>query len=475
MTTRRPFLLAALIAAPMLLMQLGVRGLNEPDEGRCAGIASEMFSAGDWLVPRLYDHAHFNKPPLLYWLVGLCYRVGGVNEWTARAVAGLSALGTVLLTASLGARLLGLEKTLPSALLLLTFPLFFAMSQIIDYNMLLTLWVTLALWSAMAWLQDGRAWQRFLFYLAIALSFLTKGPVGLAIVALALGGYRLGLPKGMPWRPIWSWPLAAMCVALSVSWYVAVARQYPELWAFFLRGELYNRVFTTEHERSEPLLYYAAMLPLGILPWILPALRSLVSSVRCWKTDPASRLLASWIILPLVMFTISKSKMPTYVLPLLPALALLGARSVRLSNRALLATALAILAVAQGALAAIAWRETEIGSQSTVRHLASVLRREARPDDRIALVERSSRGLSFYLRRPVSVPLYKFKLQVRADAERVRDKDFDDPAVVFRWFDSTQRVFIVCSPRVAEERRRDAKRVPHELYRDSNRVLISNQ
>ncbi len=434
-------------------------------------LAYEMFAHHDWLVPRLYDHAHFNKPPLLYWIMVLFFKLGGVNEWMARLPSGLSALGALVLTFDLARRLLGPEKAAPAALILLTSPLFFAMSQIIDYNMFLTFWVTLGVWAVVAWTQDGKSWQRWFFYFALALAFLTKGPVGPAVVVLALAGFRY---RGGPWRPLWHPTAFLVCVALALSWFVAVALRYPELWDYFLRGELFDRFFTGAHHRQKPFFYYLLVIPAGILPWLWWVARFFRASAR--NVDPSTaRLLSAWLILPLIMFTACKSKMPTYVLPLLPALALMAAAQLSVRPRVFVTYAASLLLLYQIALGVVFHCEQQLHSKTSTRSLAHAILREARAGDRIALAGRHPSGLSFYLHRPVSVPLYKFEIQIASDRERVKDKDFDNVRMPFDWFDSTQRTFLVCSEKTAAERQRDAKQKVRTVCYDGERVLICNQ
>src|SRR5262245_54094140 len=127
-------LLVLLVLA--LFWRLGSCGLTEPDEGRTAGIGLEFYESGTWLVPRLYDLAQFNKPPLVYWACAVAYKIFGVNEWAARLPAALAALGTLLLTRAIARRLYGDREALATALVLLTAPLFFVMARIIDPNMM---------------------------------------------------------------------------------------------------------------------------------------------------------------------------------------------------------------------------------------------------------------------------------------------------------------------------------------------------
>jgi 4-amino-4-deoxy-L-arabinose transferase-like glycosyltransferase len=516
--------------------QLGSRGLNEPDEGRAAGIAREMQDQGSWVMPRLYDHAHLNKPPLLYWMLRVAYGAGGRNEWMARLPSALSALGILALTAALARRMIGPQAGLPAATLLLTAPLFFVLARLIDYNMLLTFCTTLAFWAFWAWLQDGRPHQRALFYAGLTLAFLAKGPVGPALVLAACAVYRWRPHPALPWRPIWHAPLGLAAVALSLGWYVSLAGRHPELWRFFVGDELVNRVFTTEHRRGGSFFFYFLMTPAAVLPWVVLLALALKNAPRAWRFNPGLRLVWSACALGFLLFTLARSKMPTYILPLLPLLAIAtgaelqrrmeeGAWRVQLRTALLIGVAVchavvtlaarehgwasypsgsplvALLLVAFLFLALLrespGWslavtaagllgafllthrvlvaHETQLGPHTTIRACAEALKQAWRPGDRVALLTRFPRGLAFYFPGPVSVPLEKFPLQLEGDRARVAAKDFADPLEIFRAFDATGRVFMVGSEELLAERRRDARRPVHVLYRDDRYVLISNE
>lgn len=536
MTSRRLSVLlfwACVLAA--LFWQLGTRGLNEPDEGRAAGIAREMHASGDFRIPRLFDHAHLNKPPLLYWTICAAYAAGGVNEWTARLPSALAALGTLLLTASLGRRIPGSDGGTLAAAILLTSPLFFVMARLIDYNMLLTFWVTLAAWSAWSWIEGGRLHHRLIFHAALLLAFLTKGPVGPALIVAGLLIYRIRRARGWPWRSLFTPGLTAATVGLSLLWHLTLAIEHPELWRFFIGDELLGRVASDAHDRSEPLLFYVFMIPLAVLPWVIELAGSLRRMRETVRARPLLGLAWCLILFAFVLFTLSRSKLPAYILPLLPLLSLAFAahlleRGEAARRRALwlatgigallpvalvaimahrhgwpsssivaplmagllgaglggwwlarpaapraLALLVAILPAHLVAHAAFARNEHRAGAHGTFRACAAVLGRHWQPGDRVALLTRYPRGAAFYFTHPLSVWLNRFPLQLRSDAPRVAHKDFADPAEIFRAFDSTGRVFIVGTETLLAERLRDARRPVHVLHRDDRHVLMSNE
>jgi 4-amino-4-deoxy-L-arabinose transferase-like glycosyltransferase len=534
--SRRYVFFLVLLASLGLLGGLGAMGLTEPDEARYASVAREMLDSGDWLVPRLYGHAHLSKPPLTYWLAAASLRLFGFHEWAARLPAALAGLGSVLLTFALGIRLWGRAEGLASALILLTSPLFFAMGRILDPNMLLTLFTTMALWSATAFRQEGRAFHKAAFYMALALSFLAKGPVGAMIVLLALCGPIL-LRRAPPSAGrLWSWPAAVLCAACSIAWFALLAMRHPEAMNVFVHRELVARLFTEQNDRAEPWWFYLPVLPVAVLPWLPTILPAVVRAVRAARADGASALVASWVLPPLVVLSLSGSKLVTYILPLLPALALAGGRALAeglparlrvtqvLWGAAIAAAVLPAVCVlgvsaqgwtatlgpvdtpwllpGAGALALILagpparrWlgaaslllvvylllytivgrNDASLHPHSSVRAMASALRPHLQEGDRVVLLNRFPRGLSYYLRRPIGFPTYKFPLELAEDRERLAPVVFNEAVEVYRWFDSTQRVFVVLSDKALDNMKPHVRAPQHVLFDDGRTLVISNR
>lgn len=322
-TRRRSLLVTIAFCGFALFWQLGVRGLNEPDEGRYASVSYEMLRSGDWIVPHFQGHLHVSKPPLLYWLVALSLKTFGVNEWAARLVPALSAFGTLLLVWSLALRWWGPARAFHAAAILLSIPLFFIIAHLTDPNMLLTFWVTLGWWAWLTWQDGGRPIHRHLFYAAHAGAFLTKGPVGCVLILMAVACLRFLGGARVPRRRTWSWIAFLAALLAGLSWYLYMIAGRPELVDYFLRYELYDRLFTNVHKRGEPFWFFWLVLPAGLLPW-LPALAPLFKRGRSAlrAAFPEAPLLA-WVALVLIFFSFSHSKLATYIVPAYPALALL--------------------------------------------------------------------------------------------------------------------------------------------------------
>jgi len=304
-----------------LFYQLGGRALNEPDEGRYAEVGREMMATGDWLTPRLNGIPHLSKPPLTYWLVGISLHVFGVNEFAARLPSALAALGT-LVALYLMVRGAADEKAALWAVVLLTSSaMFFLSARLLTADMLLTCWITWSVWAV---------WHRsHWLFVFLALGFLTKGPVAVVLPLFALVGWRPPLRE-------FRWGIGLLVfLAISLPWFVLLAIQNPELWRYFLVREVVQRVVSGEHGRSKPVWFFVPVLLGGFLPWTF-----LVFQRR--RLDPATRMWAAWILLGLLLFSLSQSKLPTYVLVLMPPMAALAALSEpRRWQNALTAAALA--------------------------------------------------------------------------------------------------------------------------------------
>ncbi len=320
---------------------VGVRPLWEPDEGRYAEAAREMVVAGDWMIPRLQGEPHVTKPPLTYWLIGAGLVTLGVNEWGARAALGLAFFGTILLTGRL-ARLWGRSplEARAGALVFGTGLLPYASGHILTTDMFLTFFITLGVTCAWeVWRGEGKTgpW-RWGFWLAFGLAFLTKGPPGwlpLAAMAVFCGLRRPGSPRAR----LFSWPGIGAMLAVSISWYAAMAIRDFEYARYFVVEEVWNRIFTGEHERGRHVLFYFPVVALALAPWIVlwpPVVRDAWREMRAgWRKLADEKLFSLlWVGISFIVFTLANSKMYLYIIPLLvPMSVWFGVEAARLWTR----------------------------------------------------------------------------------------------------------------------------------------------
>ncbi len=338
---RSPSFQTALIALTLAVCFLGTRGIWDPDEGRYTNVALNMLHSGDWLNPhRHHEVGHWTKPPLTYWLIATSTAVFGSNPWAARLPAAASYRLCVWLVWRLGKRLAP-DSGPTAALIYATMLLPVGASQLITTDYVLAACETLALWAFVeARFGDMRKSKRWitLMWVGFALAFLTKGPPGLLPLLVVLV-FDQAMPRRAGDR-IFRFSGLLVFVLLALPWYAAVIHGNPGLFEYFVGDEVVNRITTKEFGRHGEwygwLEIYLPTLLIGTLPWTLPLLRwarGVPASVARWWRDPQARaadaaplLLLLWVLLPLLVFCVSKSRMPLYILPLFVPLALLAAK-----------------------------------------------------------------------------------------------------------------------------------------------------
>jgi 4-amino-4-deoxy-L-arabinose transferase-like glycosyltransferase len=318
----------ALVAA-LLLFRLADIPLVGPDEPRYARVAVEMHRAGDWVRPTLQGEPWLEKPALYYWLAGLSYTFFGETAAAARLPAVLASIAMVGLTALAGARLYGNAAGLHAAFALGTSLLFFVYGRAASMDMLLATGVTGAI--ALAGLRllglTGR-WSMPAAWACAGLATLAKGPLGLLLPALVIGAYVLVRRRWSALRALLS-PLGVLAfLAIALPWYVAIWRDQGRHFVdVFLLDHNLQRFTSTIHRHPGPPWYYLPLLLGGLFPWsglVLPGLARLVP-----RRVPADLFVALWIGVPLLFFSLAGSKLPGYILPCLPPLAVAIGRAAR--------------------------------------------------------------------------------------------------------------------------------------------------
>lgn len=349
--------LLAVLAVVTVFSFLGSGGLNEPDEGRYAEMAREMAEGESWLVPHLNGIPQFQKPPMVHWATALSLKCLGTNEWAARLPSALSALGTLLLTWSIGCTLFGRREAALAVLVLLSSLEFFTMARLLTPDMLMTFWITAAVWCLVKRVRGGgSAVWHWMFFAAMGLGFLTKGPMAVVVpVSAAIGWQASARRRGAGFRLPWVRGMILTSL-LGLWWFVALALTEPALFSYFAGDELVKRFGSGQHGRVRPWWFFLMVLPAGAFPWtfLLGSLaieRAMAWWRGRWSPSPVGWLLLGWVIPPLIILSFSGSKLPTYILPLFPALALAGGRglSVNLKSRLWLSawvlTILALVAI----------------------------------------------------------------------------------------------------------------------------------
>ena len=309
------------------------RPLFNPDEGRYAEIPREMLAGGDWVIPQLNGLAYIEKPPLQYWATAALYAVLGPTAFSARLYTTLTAFGTVLVIWWAARRLWTRELALRAATLTVSMLLFILLGQLLTLDMSLSFYMTLCLCAFLVAQvhaeQDRPTAARnamLLAWGAAALGVLTKGLVAAVIpgaVLVLYSGYTRDLS---PWRRLsigWGLPLF---VGLAAPWHVLAERRLEDFVQFFFVREHFARFMTPVSDRQEPVWFFGAVFLVGTLPWTLSAVRALWSGWRRKASAggfDATVFLWIWVVFIGVFFSLSDSKLIPYLLPALPALAIL--------------------------------------------------------------------------------------------------------------------------------------------------------
>ena len=362
-----PWLLLAGIGAAVLCFRLGALPFVGADEPRYARVAEEMHASGDRVTPRLEGRPWLEKPPLYYWITLPFIAWLGPGETAARLGPAAAALATVLAAFALGRRLVGAPAAFSGALVLATSLGFVAFGRSASTDMPLTacLTVSLALLGHAAVEPSGSSARVVIGGAVLGLAALAKGPVAFALAAgIAVLFWWLDA-RELPVRPGRLLLAAAAALAVAAPWYVLVLRAngFAFVSAFLLNHNL-ARFVSDVHHHSEPFYYYVPVVLGLLLPWTgwLPLLvPRKVLPLRA--VDPAVLWLACWAAFPLLFFSLSRSKLPGYVLPSLPPIALLLGRRFVQGNvsRGQAAFFLALSAAAAAALAAFLYASYGMG------------------------------------------------------------------------------------------------------------------
>jgi len=352
----RGFKLAVLLA---FFFRLGTRGLNGPDEGRYAEIGREMVETGGWLVPNIWYVPHLDKPPMTYWAVGAGIAAFGLNEWAIRlpvALAGLSGVWAIYL---LGLAMAGRRVAQWAVLILSSSLLYFAISRMVMTDMILLQFICWAIyfgwrsWRALdppdipaeetddpdfdaRQLARGRgAKQSFAWQLAawvmLAGGFLTKGPLVFLIPAFAFLPLLIYARKEGKLVTLLFGLLPGLTVfaVLALPWYLMLFEQVEHAFDYMVKGQVVGHALkAAAKNRGGPIFYFIPILIFGFLPWT-PLLGWLWRKPH-WNglnkpQKEAFVLLLGWAALTFIFFSINSAKLPHYIVPMMPALALLVA------------------------------------------------------------------------------------------------------------------------------------------------------
>ena len=324
MNTRSPqirMLLEVLLLAALcyffFFYGLAAFGLVGADEPRYAQVAREMFARHNWITPTLYGNVWMEKPVLYYWGAIVSYKIFGVSDWAARLPGAVFAT-TMVAFVYLWARRFRNETQLDAMVMTASTAFIFAFARAasVDIQLVAPLTIGLLAWWTF-YATNQRRWLA-LFYAAVAVGTLAKGPVSAALAAMIILVFvALRLEWTAIARTLWLPGILIFCV-IALPWYVAVQHANPNFFhEFFVQHNL-DRFATNRFQHHQHVWYYVPVLLVATLPWTVFVFTALVrglKSIRAVKENALLAFLSVWVIVPFVFFSIAQSKLPGYVLP----------------------------------------------------------------------------------------------------------------------------------------------------------------
>ena len=338
--TRTDILLIAGFCAFLFFYGLGQFGLIGADEPRYAQVAREMLERGDWITPVLGGHAWLEKPPLYYWQAMLAYSVFGVSDAAARVPAAIDAT-LLVIAVYLFFRRFRRGVEVDAALITASCAGMIGYARAASMDMALAAAFSIGMLAWWAWRESGKRAYLAVFYISMALGMLAKGPVApfltagvIVLFALGTREYRLVL------KTLWLPGVLLFC-AIALPWYVAVQVRNPQFFREFILEHNLARFSSDLYHHRQPFWYYLPVTALAFLPWTVFVIIAMVQPLRVWWAERKtvspepdlewqfSLFACCWLVVPVVFFSISQSKLPGYILPSIPAGAVLLALYLR--------------------------------------------------------------------------------------------------------------------------------------------------
>ena len=321
-------LLLLLIYALLWFGTLNYRHLIPSDEGRYAEMAREMLVTGDWVTPRYNGYKYFEKPPLQVWATAITFQVFGIGDWQARLWSALTGFLTILAIGFTGTRIYNARAGWLAAVVLASSPMWVISGHFNSLDMGLSAFLVAALCSLLfAQTTDNKSSSRnwmWICWVFMALATLSKGVIGAAIPAMVLIAYSISTWDWKIWTRLRLLSGLILFLLITAPWFVLVAQRNPEFLEFFFIHEHLQRFTQDAHSRTGPIYYFVPLLLIGILPWALQIPGSIAQAWQERRREFSSGwLLVCWSVMIFAFFSVSHSKLPGYIIPIFPALALL--------------------------------------------------------------------------------------------------------------------------------------------------------
>ena len=329
-------LLLTIIYGLLWFGTLNYRHLIPSDEGRYAEMAREMLVTGDWVTPRYNGYKYFEKPPLQVWATAATFQAFGIGDWQARLWTALTGFLTILAIGFTGARIYNPRAGWIAALVLASSPMWVISGHFNSLDMGLSAFLVAALCSLLLAQTShnktsSRNWM-WACWVFMALATLSKGLIGAAIPAMVFIAYSISAWDWKIWTRLRLFSGIVIYLLITAPWFVLIAQRNPEFLEFFFIHEHLQRFTQDTHSRTGPIYYFAPLLIIGALHWVLQIPGSIAQAWQERRREFSSGwLLVCWFAIIFTFFSVSHSKLPGYIIPIFPALALLtGSRLDRL-------------------------------------------------------------------------------------------------------------------------------------------------
>jgi 4-amino-4-deoxy-L-arabinose transferase-like glycosyltransferase len=344
MRTRTEILLLVAFCGFLFFYGLGSFGLVGADEPRYAQVAREMLERHDWINPTLQGKPWLEKPVLYYWQAMIAYRVGraflpasgnsmdGVTDQAARLPAAIDA-ATMIAAIYFFLRRFRPGTEEDGALITAGSAAVIGFARAAATDMPLAAAFTIALLGWYAWHESGQRIYLIAFYVSLAFATLAKGPVAPALAAVIILIFVAAKRDRRAALGTFWIPGILLFLAIALPWYVAVQMRNPEFFRVFILEHNLARFSQDVYHHRQPFWFYVPVLLLGLMPWTLWVILAIVERVRLiWSEgknafataeDSWQLFLLIWLLAPVAFFSASQSKLPGYILPAIPAGALL--------------------------------------------------------------------------------------------------------------------------------------------------------
>jgi 4-amino-4-deoxy-L-arabinose transferase-like glycosyltransferase len=316
-----------------LFFRLGTLPLLQPDEGRNAEVAREMKESGAWLSPSYNGIAYLDKPAFYFKAVALSLAAFGNNETAARLPSAMFGLALLVITFAFCRRVHGTRCAVMAVIIIATMPLYVVFSRTIIFDIALAFFVSAAIFAGYRAEEcEGKSQRNWylLGALMAGLATLVKGPVGFLIPSLVLFVFHGVEGRWSVWKRFFAPLNLLVFFAVTLPWFIGLSLQHPDFPHYGLIEESFKRYTTTSFRRTQPFYFYAGIVAGLFLPWsfILPE-----AVVAAWKRKssltPADRLCLVWSVVVVIFFSLSKSKLPGYILTVTVACGILLARLIQ--------------------------------------------------------------------------------------------------------------------------------------------------